>query len=160
MSPRVTGRVGRGNPADAPAASPAVLALTDSVTTDALQAKAEGLIHRRLTADEMAWLVQRFFTALDQTLDSLFNALPLASSPSVDPHRLRELAEAMDVLADKHTEQLYYEGYAGLTEHAAELKSVASVLDAEDPAAVVARMIAQAEDHLLFIRELCEGGDA
>ncbi|QDV71877.1 hypothetical protein [Botrimarina mediterranea] len=101
MSPRVTGRVGRGNPANAPAASPADIARC-----------------------------------------------------------LRELAEETEALADKHTERLDYEGYSGLAERAAELKAVAKAILAEDLAAVIAEMIAQAEDHLSSIHELCEEGGA
>jgi hypothetical protein len=71
---------------------------------------------------------------------------------------MRGLAEAMEALADKYTEELDYEGYSGLIEHAAELKAVAKILVAEDPAAVIAEMLDQAEGHHEYLRQLCENG--
>lgn len=107
MSPSVTGSVGRGNPADAPAASPAAIVLAERA------------------------------------------------------RQMRELAEAMEALADKHTEELDYEGYSGLMEHAAELKAVAKTLVAENLSAVIAEMLDHAEGHHEYLRQLCEkGGDA
>ncbi len=160
MSPRVTGRVGRGNPADATAASPAVLALADSVTTDAIQARGRGLIGRSIDADEMAWVVQRFFAALDETLDTLVGSLPKRNSLEEHARRLRELSDAMDDLADKHTERLDYERYSGLVQHAVELKTAATIITASDLDAAIDGLIADAQDHLGYVLELCEkGGD-
>lgn len=78
MSPSVTGRVGRGNPADAPVASPAAIALANSVTTTAIQDRAAVILNRPLSAEELAWVVERFFVALDETLDMLIGSRPKA----------------------------------------------------------------------------------
>lgn len=71
--------------------------------------------------------------------------------------RLRQLAEQLDALADRHCEALDYEGYTGLSEHAAELKVVLRVLLAPDVAAELASLVTQAEEHIAFIEEAYGG---
>lgn len=71
--------------------------------------------------------------------------------------RLRQLAEQLDALADQHCETLDYEGYTGLSEHAAELKVVLRVLMAPDVAVELTVLVSQAEEHIAFIHEAYGG---
>jgi hypothetical protein len=66
---------------------------------------------------------------------------------------LRFWADELDRLADRCCEQLDHEGYAGLTEHAAQLRAVATLLSAENRDRHVAQLVQQAREHLRFIEE-------
>ena len=62
-------------------------------------------------------------------------------------------ADELDALADRFCEQLDYEGYTGLSEHAAELKAVAALLDSTNRDSHLAKLVEQARDHARFIKE-------
>jgi hypothetical protein len=70
---------------------------------------------------------------------------------------LRFWAEELDRLADQYCEQLDYEGFAGLTEHAAGLRAVATLLGAENRDKHVALLVEQARDHARFIEDAFDG---
>ncbi|WP_442483321.1 hypothetical protein [Aeoliella sp. SH292] len=71
--------------------------------------------------------------------------------------RLRQLVGQLEALADEHCETFDYEGYTGLSEHAAELKVVLRVLLASDVAAELTVLVTQAEEHIAFIHEAYGG---
>lgn len=66
---------------------------------------------------------------------------------------LRFWAEELDRLANRYCEQLDYEGYAGLTEHAAQLRAVAKLLSAENRDRHIAQLVQQAREHLRFVED-------
>jgi hypothetical protein len=161
MSPRVTGRVGRGNPAGAPAAGLTADSLLFAATTCSVQDFARDTLGRELSADELEWVAQRMTIVAGEALDTLVGSLPKADSPSSLAERLLALAAAIDGLGEEHCARLSFESYTGLSENAAELKAVANAIVADDLGAVVAKLIAEGEEHLRNVREFCEeGGEA
>jgi hypothetical protein len=80
MSPRVTGRVGRGNPAGAPAVGLTAQGLLYAATIGSVQDLASDKLGRDLSASEIEWVAQRLTLAASEALDTLIGSLPMASA--------------------------------------------------------------------------------
>lgn len=100
MSPRVTGRVGRGNPAGAPAAGLKAESLLYAVTVGSLQDLALDKLGRELSAEEIEGIAQKITFAAGESLDTFLGWLP--AKPVVDElhellSRRRQIAHVWEI---------------------------------------------------------------
>jgi hypothetical protein len=123
MSPRVTGRVGRGNPAGAPAAGLQAESLLYAATIGSVQDLAGDKLGRELSADEIEWIAQRLTIAAGETLDTLVGSLPSAPNPSDQREQLKAIILFADDLirSEGSTTSSYFDRWCRIHDTAQEL---------------------------------------